>query len=275
MTEAYSYEDHESPGLEVVKPDLKPRVPTPPPFGNQSQSPTSDDSKKAGKGRKSRFPKPLRDGEREATAALLQGTIAAFKPEVWRYEKDHPHTFGPFPVDHNYRSRGATNPIKPESTKGELTSTAASALGLLLQESPQSRDPQSHHWKDSTNGPGDPKATPNSDPDRERSHSLSKFLITDPESRNSLPALRDPSTARSPGNAGTTLPPIQTQLGQLAPVLSPPNGLPARIVGTPSYPLPPWSEAHHNLSIRSTLNNLQESCDQLSDPDRSHFDGDL
>ncbi|KAI9367120.1 hypothetical protein BJX61DRAFT_551841 [Aspergillus egyptiacus] len=67
---------------------------------------------------------------------------------------------------------------------------------------------------------------------------LSKFLIIEPGNQNSLPALRDPSRVRSPESTGTTLPPIQTQLSQLGPVLPPPTVSHSR-VGSSSHSLTP------------------------------------
>ncbi|KAL3481172.1 hypothetical protein BJX99DRAFT_253833 [Aspergillus californicus] len=226
MTEAF--EDSES-GLQVFKPNLEPRVQTPPPFANQGVSPTSENEKDANKIRKPKYPTELTHGGKEAITALLHGTIGAYQPGIARYETEHP---APFHIDDHYRPSEFTT-IRPKDP-GDLREKAKKALGFIDRPALRPLGPGDPHCSQTISQP-DFANSPEKTPD---SHSLSKFLITKPQSHNSLPALRDPSTARSPDNIGTKLPPIQTQLAQLVPVLPPPNAPSIRPVGTSTSPYP-------------------------------------
>ncbi|KAL4929319.1 uncharacterized protein BDV17DRAFT_290963 [Aspergillus undulatus] len=243
MTEAM---DHESPGLEVFKPNFELNESTPPPFATQSQSPGSNGAKQQDKDpfNKSRQ-LHLQIGQAAATASLLQSS-APNNPEIWRYEKEYPLTVDPPVFGHGFhralKPDSAKFSKKPELVKPDLIKVSEQALDLL----PDAEGPQPPLGNKRTLPPPSelvevsqaPRPPPNGQPRFERSPSspLSKFLITAPESRDSLPKLRDPTRALSPVESSTRLPPIQTQLG---PVLPPPNGPPLRPVGTPSYSIPP------------------------------------
>ncbi|KAL2863924.1 uncharacterized protein BJX67DRAFT_362493 [Aspergillus lucknowensis] len=228
MNEPYTYANHESPGLKPIKPDLGPRPQTPPPFG-QDPSPGRVDDKYGDKDPlRAKNSRILKVGQREATAALLRGTIAPYNHEILRPNK------------------ALEEPFEPESTTHDLANKAGEALGLIntaVTEPPRPAvgdKPQPPSSKGNVDGPGESRLSPSSHTETERSPpSLSKFLITDPGNQNSLPALRDPATSGPPDDAGTILPPIKTQLGQLRPVLPPPTGGPPRTAATSSFSLPP------------------------------------
>ncbi|KAL4916963.1 hypothetical protein BDW62DRAFT_211490 [Aspergillus aurantiobrunneus] len=244
--------DHESPGLEAYKPDLKPRPPTPAPFAPQGQSPESDGVKHKDKDAHMSKHLSLQFGQREATAALLRNGFAPHHSELWRYEQESPIAVEPHPADRYYYTRELkparhtkplNKPIEPEF-KPDLEKISQEALHFI--KSPEREAQLGDNGKlpppkEFANGAGEQRVQPNNPPNLgEPPSSLSQFLISDPESRDSLPALRDPSSARSPdASSGTRLPPIQTHLSQLGPVLPPPNGPPTRTVRTPSYSLPP------------------------------------
>ncbi|KAL4956697.1 hypothetical protein BDW69DRAFT_192243 [Aspergillus filifer] len=235
--------DHESPGLEVIKPNFGPREPTPPPFASQNQSPGSNGVKRQDKSP----PKPylqLEVGGAAANAALLRLNNPN-NPDIWRYEQEHPLTVEPSPGPgfHRPLKPNSGNPLKrrvPEFKPDDIQKISEQALDLITETEPLPRvdarklPPPS----ELVEGPLGARAPPNSQPSHDRSSSspLSKFHINAPESRDSLPKLRDPTTARSPEESSTRLPPIQTQLG---PVLPPPVAPALRPVGPPSYSIPP------------------------------------
>ncbi|KAL4780192.1 hypothetical protein BJX76DRAFT_338806 [Aspergillus varians] len=231
MTEAM---DPDSPGLQVITPNLKPRTPTPPPFAIQGHSPRCDGVKSADKNSHKSRQMGIQTGYREATAALLQTAIAPYHPELWRQIKP-------------LKKLGESDPrlVEP-GFQGNLKAISQKALGLAnsLDEKvpvpPRGDNRQLPPLKSTITSPGE-RVPPNKQPklDHTQSSPLTKFLITAPESRDSLPALRDPSTTHSPDDSSTILPPIQTQLNQLGPVLPPPTGPPTtRTVRTLSYSLP-------------------------------------
>ncbi|KAL5335106.1 hypothetical protein BJX70DRAFT_410742 [Aspergillus crustosus] len=262
MTEAY--EDPDSPGLEIFKPNFAPRPPTPPPFPKRSQSPGNDvkyPDKDAHKSKQLR----IQQGHSAAAAALLHSGIAANRPDVARYELEYPvavdtsvgHGFSPMVPKLGRPIRPLQKPIDPEPIrpiKPVLENQAQSALNLIHSSITEvSRPPLSDHTLPPINtfDPPEPTETgvpPSNHPslNRESSSSISKFLINDPDNRNSLPALRDPSIARSPEDTSTRLPPIQTQLSQLGPVLPPPTGPRQRVGSTSSFPLPPVTAVSPN-----------------------------
>ncbi|KAL4866840.1 hypothetical protein BDV12DRAFT_130009 [Aspergillus spectabilis] len=246
MTEAY--EDHESPGLEEFKPNFLPKPPTPPPFSKRSQSPGSD-AKYADKDPHKSKHLSIHRGQAEATAALLQSSIGINRPDIVRYEREYPVAVDISSVGRGLHPRGLNlgrplraqqKPRDPEPIKPFLERQAHEALILIppSQVTEVSRPPHIGEKLPPIKAfdhiePKESRLSPNSHPglDREPSSSLSKFF-DDPENRNSLPALRDPSIARSPDDSGTRLPPIHTQLGQLGPVLPPPTGPPPARVGS-------------------------------------------
>ncbi|KAL4884335.1 hypothetical protein BJY04DRAFT_215304 [Aspergillus karnatakaensis] len=257
-----TYEEPESPGLVEFKPNYAPKSPTPPPFPKRSQSPASD-AKFAGKDpHKAKLLQLHRNGD-AAIAALLGSSIAANRPDVARYELDNPLVVDSSPAGRGFYSRELKDtrplraqPVDADHINPDLQTHAHLALNLLPSSATEPSKPPRLSDKlppittfDQT-GPRerrDSRVSLNSRPglDREPSSSLSNILRTDAENPNSLPAIRDPSIARSPENSGTRLPSIHTQLSQLGPVLPPPNGLTpsnvpsARVGSTSSFPLPP------------------------------------
>ncbi|KAL4907521.1 hypothetical protein BDW74DRAFT_125556 [Aspergillus multicolor] len=245
MTEAMDHES--SPGLELIKPDFGPRKATPPPFANQGQSPESD-AKYANKDFfRSNRQVNLRVGEEAAHDALIRHTIGANNPGIWRLERETP-SLDPSPIDQSFNSGGpdAVGTINfpktlPESKpvqheiKPDLKNLAEEALDLNSSspeaeplQPPALQPPKEERvvlppLSELVNGP--PESIPPPRPDRSPS-SIAKAQY------NSLPALlRNPSAAQSPEDSVLRLPPIQTKLNELGPVLPPPNGPSPRLLG--------------------------------------------
>ncbi|KKK12747.1 hypothetical protein ARAM_007724 [Aspergillus rambellii] len=243
MTEAV--EERDSPKLEQFRPDLNPRPPTPPPFVHYERPSENHASKYV---RKEAFSSSIRGptiGFSQANAALLRH-IAPDRPELVSSEIEiHSNVDSPRD-DPSLKLPGiiSEHQIKPESTKPDLKTKAVEVLNYLnyLPDAscealpPSSRDRhQPPPLKDLLDDRIEHRAPSHNHLENEppKSSDLRKFLITDPESKDSLPALRPPD------DLNTRLPPIQTQLGQLAPGAPQTTTGPLSILLTGSYSLPP------------------------------------
>ncbi|KKK15710.1 hypothetical protein AOCH_007538, partial [Aspergillus ochraceoroseus] len=247
MTEAV--EERDSPKLEQFRPDLNPRPPTPPPFVHYERPSENHASKYV---RKEAFSSSIRGptiGFSQANAALLRH-IAPDRPELVSSEIEiHSNVDSPRD-DPSLKLPGiiSEHQIKPESTKPDLKTKAVEVLNYLnyLPDAscealpPSSRDRhQPPPLKDLLDDRIEHRAPSHNHLENEppKSSDLRKFLITDPESKDSLPALRPPD------DLNTRLPPIQTQLGQLAPGAPQTTTDPLSILLTGSYSLPPVTAA--------------------------------
>ncbi|KAJ0421879.1 hypothetical protein BJY00DRAFT_311602 [Aspergillus carlsbadensis] len=244
MNEPYGYDDQDSPGgLKAIQPDLKPRQPTPPPFV-QSTSPVRGGGSHLDKElSKSKHAGAFTYGQAESGAALLRGTLASGLPDVVWAETRNPIARDPLPVDHRFfrpptgltiGRKHTPEEQKPKLVESDLKQKANAALDVAPLPEPGLKLPPLK----------DVDSREPSQPDRERpAPSISQFIIHDPGSQDSLPALVNTSASRPPDNTGTRLPPLKTQLSGLGTLPLPLSSAPPpRIVGsTSSFPLPPVS----------------------------------
>ncbi|KAL3457052.1 hypothetical protein BJX64DRAFT_27855 [Aspergillus heterothallicus] len=219
MNEPFGYDDQDSPGgLKPIKPDLRPRDPTPPPFV-QTQSPVRGEG--IYKDKDFLKPKPpISFGQADANAALLRHTIALDRPEIVDHETRNPIAIPP-PVDFSF-----------------FRSTTGLTIGRNHTHDVQTKRPPEPDL-----GPKLPPIKVPNDSPREKRLSL----ITDPLSQDSLPAILNPSTSRPGDHAGTRLPSLKTQLGGLGALPPPPppsqpaSNAPRIVGGGSPFPLPPVS----------------------------------